>query len=69
MFAALKKMKDQNNPWWEELSSREKEIVCYLDIVHPLPESYEIGQEQCCDVPGPQTAPHTHTRSQDGLPF
>ena len=52
MLQSLRSMKEKNNPWFAELTPREKEIVCYLDVTFPLDQPYKIGKEQCVDVPG-----------------
>lgn len=50
----LEAMESKNSKFYNVLSKREKEIVCFMDVVHPLPSAGEKFEE-VMDVSGPQT--------------
>jgi|OrbCmetagenome_4_1107370.scaffolds.fasta_scaffold25051_4 hypothetical protein len=51
MISALSKMENQDNPFWQCLSKREKDIVAFFDCVRPVGDMQK-GKEEVLDLRG-----------------
>lgn len=49
MISALSKMENQDNPFWQCLSKREKDIVAFFDCVRPVGDMQK-GKEEVLDL-------------------